>query len=114
MSTGTAGRAAGTSGAKDQLAVVAHHLFFRGALLLTERGERVTQLNQSFFRRALQLLRQTEEIGYADPLNHADIHLSRQHLGALVLQQFLQLMHEDHEVQRIQAGFDERCKIPTR
>ena len=53
------------------------------------------------------MLGQLKQFGYAHPLNHADIHLPCQHVGAFVLQKLLELMHEYDKIQRIQAGFDE-------
>ncbi len=91
---------------EDELAVGAHHLPFRCALLIAESRQGMTQLHQCFFRRALQLLRQLKQIGYADPLNDTDIDLPRQHVGVFILQELLELMHEHHKIQGIQPGFD--------
>ena len=64
-------------------------------------------MHQRFFGSTLQLFGQLKQLGYADPLNDADIDLPRQHLGAFILQKLLELMHEHDEIQRIQPGFDE-------
>ena len=67
----------------------------------------MTQQNQCFFGSALQLFGQLKQLGYAHPLNDADIYLPRQHLGAFILQKLLELMHEHDKIQGIQPGFDE-------
>ena len=81
------------------------------ALLITESRQGMTQLNQCFFRRTLQLFSQSKQIGYADTLNDTDIDLPRQHFGAFILQKLLELMHEHDKIQRIEPGFDEVVRL---
>ena len=64
-------------------------------------------MTQRLFGSTLQLFGQLKQLGYADALNDADIHLPRQHLGAFILQKLLELVHEHDEIQGIQPGFDE-------
>ena len=45
----------------------------------------MTQHVERFFGSTLQLLRKLKQLGYADTLNDTDIHLPREHLGALIL-----------------------------
>ena len=77
---------------KDELAIVTHHLLFRRSLLVTERSERIPQQNQSFFG-------QPEQLGHADTLNQADVHLPGQHIRAFVFQKLLDLVHEYDKVE---------------
>ena len=67
----------------------------------------MTQQRQSLFRSTLQLFGQLKQFGYAHSLNHANVHLPRQHVGAFILQKLLELMHENNKVQRIQTRFDQ-------
>src|ERR1700722_16145886 len=98
---------------EDKLTVVSHHLLLGGALLFAEGRKGMTQMNDCLFGSVLQHLGESKELGYADTLNDTDIYLPRQHLGALVFQELLELMHEHNKIQGIQAGFDEVVRFLT-
>ncbi len=57
--------------------------------------------------RALSNVDEPKEFRHADALNNADIDLPGQHLGPFILQEFLELMHEDDKIQGIQSSIDE-------
>src|SRR5579859_3769713 len=96
---------------EDELSVVAHHLLFRRALLLSESSQSMTKLNECFFGSALQLFGQAKQFGYADALNDADIDLPGQHVGAAILQKLLELMHEDDKVKGIESCLDQVVRL---
>ena len=78
-------------------------LFLCLALFLTELRQRMPQQGQGLFRSMLQLFGELKQFGDADTLNDADIHLSGQQIRAFILQKFLDLVHENDEIQGIQA-----------
>ncbi len=98
---------AGTAWVEDELAVLDHHLLLSRTLLFAEEAEGVTKLEKRFFGCTLELFGKLEELSDADALNNADVNLAGEQLGALVLEQLFELVHEDNEIERIEACFDE-------
>ena len=47
-----------------------------------------------------------KQLGYADTLDEPDINLPGQHIGAIILQELLDLVHKHDKIQGIQARFN--------
>ena len=101
-------------GRERELRVIAHHLLLSRMLLIAERRQRMPQQLNRLFRSTLQLFRKLEQFSHAHPLDDPNIDLPRQQLRSLILQQFLELVHEHDQVQRIQSRFHQVVRFIAR